>query len=1054
MDFINSDTSRVGSAPDESIVNSVSDTYNELMVFMQKHGRMDGKKYASPDSTVMHQFLDRSTNIKYRFDSESMIQFFELLDTCRRDSCVLHILEYISDSPAGIMIDFDRKQDYPAPSIFTIDTIYRIVSLLASVITEVITEQQEPKDIAKISEETRKNIISDIAACSSVASTSSAPPAASSTPSAPDAESAAPVAKPVVKIPQTRPYHIFVIKRTHITRDPSGNGCKDGIHLLVPEIWLSKSVRKFIVGRVRDKIGEVFDENTMAPIDPLVARAMVDMNSACVSTHLLGSCKIGGISYNLAFAARVSRSSDTNTVQPMSLDPLLNGYNKSAEEGGVKINLTYELSLTQYMPTFRGQPTWLQKRIEILTDRRTAVFEHPFNDVDIDHLPRTQARTFEDQIEQLAGSDSDAAFILNLVNALPIQYAQEYQKWRDVLMAIADTSVQSHKENYKILAQHFSMRAPDKWDQASFERMWNSLCHRSEERSPRVAHITLHSLEYWVRSEDPAAYEEAKHQNARGFLMSSIVESKGTIEHVTIAEILFRFLRGLYAVDTDAPDRQTSDDWYEFVMNDKGIKQGEIYKWRRVKVPHDIYRMCSLRINVLCHDIYRDILNRAERATDDEQKKRYMIIAKTLDRSIKSLGKNEFQEGTLKQLKHLLNIRGFVESLDKQPYVVGVGNGVLEFLDENNRERPAPAFTPRLIRGYHEIRIMSYTDVDYEPYDEENPFIREILGAYHDIYIEPDVCEFMLMYISTWLDSCDVQRTLVLLGGGGSNGKTWSVYFPQVVLGQAYVRVLKMQLLTDDHEKARDANSALMQLKGLRGGYFDEANEGSQINPARVKSIVTPGFQSARDLYSREEQFRNTANTIAISNYDFIINATDNGSWDRFLFYQCKSRFVQHPDPASPYEKIKQTKLTTEWPKNMDYKRAMLSILVHYRQRLEREYSGDIRNIPIPTIVAETKLFRAKQDPIERFIVERLVKSSASNIPVSTIADCYRSWYRGLIGTMPRVANLETIFQNSRIGEFIKLDPPSSSAQVLHACGIRIRENNRDSLCEGETYFE
>jgi phage/plasmid-associated DNA primase len=356
-----------------------------------------------------------------------------------------------------------------------------------------------------------------------------------------------------------------------------------------------------------------------------------------------------------------------------------------------------------------------------------------------------------------------------------------------------------------------------------------------------------------------------------------------------------------------------------------------------------------------------------------------------------------------------------------------------------------------LIQGFHELRVMRYTDVAYVPFDEHNPYIRDVMQAYRDIYMERDVCEFMLMYLSTWIDGYDAARVLVLLGGGGSNGKTWSVLFPQRVLGDQYVKVLRMQLLTDEHEGARDANSAFMQLKDLRGGYFDEANEGARLNPARVKSIVTPGSQTGRDLYCLEEQFENTANTIAISNFDFIINSTDNGTWDRLKFYQCKARFVHHPDPASPYERAIRPELTNEWPKDPNYRAAMLSILVHYRLRLQREFCGDVRRIPVPTIDAETRAFRMKQDPISRFIAERIVISPSSAESLVHAVDAYREWYRDTMGVrLAAVANVENMLENSRISQYIVRD--DSGAKQL--TGVRVRVGHADQLREFESLIE
>lgn len=1065
MAFTSYNASEANSASDEVAANYGSDTFNELNDFlrMPSFQVQGGSNGGSAGSSGFYQFLDRSTDHKYRFDNESMVHFFELLNACRREQCILHMLERVTDEPAGLMLDIDRLQDSPAPSIFDSDHIRLCITVLANIVSQLLVDPHTERNIDAIATASRDRLLSRTGGDNGGGN-------------GPEGDAAR--SQGAAASSMRRVYHIFVIKRSKITFDIKHAAYKDGIHLLIPELWFSKSIRKFIVSRFREEIHSIFTE-----LPAQVAEKMVDANSASVSVHLLGSCKRGGIIYNLSAASCVTYYqggifSGGNTVVPLSVESLCDGYNKPPKEGGVKINLTYELCLTQWMSTFRGQPTWLHKEIVQLPNDRQNAVEKAFANVDTEHLPETQSRAFDDQIQQLIGSDPDAEFICKLLVALPIGYAQEYDKWINVLMAIADTAVTTRHDDYKLLAQQFSMRAPDKWDQSIFESTWTTLYRRSSERTAYNGRpsITLRSLEFWVRAENPEAYQNAQHHNARAFLMKNVFENSGYLDHVTIAEILFRQLRGLYVIDTDALDRALSSDWYEFVLDkSKDIRQGEIYKWRRSRIPHDIHRMVPTQIRALCADVKRDIARRMETAPDD-QKPRYTGIIQTLTKSMKSLGQNGFIEGAIRQVEHLLDIRGFVESLDKNPYVLGVGNGVLEIFNpediermrdaRNNAQRERAAIRamasssatnsepfvprlPRLIRGYHELRVSKFTEVDYEPFDPNNPYVRDILQAYRDIYIESDVCEFFLFYLSTWVDSCDVQRILPLLGGGGSNGKTWSVYFPQTVLGSKYVKVLKMQLLTDEREKAHEANSALMQLKDTRGGYFDEANEGEEINPARLKTIVTPGEQNAREVYGRAEQFRNTAKCIAISNYDFIVNATDNGTWDRILFYQCKTRFVINPDPVSPFERRKRVELTRDWPNNKNYRCAMLSILVHYRVRLECEYGGEIIHVPHPTIVAETNAFRLKQDPISRFIVERVAKSPTRTATVHEIVDAYNNWYRETMNIRPKIVNTETIFQNSRIGEYIGRAPNGT----LVATGLRLRNKN-DRLQDDESIFE
>ena len=143
-------------------------------------------------------------------------------------------------------------------------------------------------------------------------------------------------------------YHIFIVRRTRITIDKGKY--KDGIHLLIPDIWLNRTFRRYIVAQFRRLISRVLTIEG--------AESLVDSNSANVSTHLFGSCKTGGVMYELAHAVRIEvpNGETENVCIPL---PLLSLRDSSLtapiEEGGIPINLTYELSLTQYVESMHGR---------------------------------------------------------------------------------------------------------------------------------------------------------------------------------------------------------------------------------------------------------------------------------------------------------------------------------------------------------------------------------------------------------------------------------------------------------------------------------------------------------------------------------------------------------------------------------------------------------------------------------------------------------------------------------------------------------------------------
>ena len=1009
-------------ANEELIANTVVQ-HNQLLEYVRAHSTGTADYHVTANGGP---FLGQ----KARFEESRIIEFFDRCDAARRAGCWEHYLERTTDGPRGLMIDIDRKQVDSRNSIFTIATIANGAKNLAHILRNVIISDSEQT-------KKRRDIFDEMDDLSEAAAATSAVTRHS--------------------------FHIFVIKRRRISAIPACEGqYKDGLHYLVPEIWMEKKDRERVIDMFRRQYVTAFTDATRAGMSNDEIKRMVDKSSAHVPPFLLGSCKPGGMLYDLVYAAEISWTNmdDTVSIVPLSTDLLTKeGLTAPIDEGGRAINLAYEISLSFRMETYHGMPAWLHKRdIQVTDGTRTRIDALCARIAALDEsLPSAHVEhNYETALNNLIAGDNDAAYLRDLLSALPEVWAREYAKWFNVLAAISHEACRVRRvEEYVILAEYFSRRGGDKWSEQGFRQAWNSLVARgrSMHRDARV--ITIHSLESFVATENREAYDIARRGHASSALRSAIFASAGILDHKTVADILYLLVGAHVAIDPDAADIQSRENWYEFVTPQTDqARDGEIYKWRSTTVPALMRRAMDADIIPMLADICNTLNAEIARADMEESRRKKCIeIRRALLSSIRACRSMTFWNNVVKMAVIVFRRVDFAKNLDTDLYVIGVGNGVLEIAHRDSaRESREVVFAPRLIREIHEYRVSKFTPVEYIPYNAGDARICEILRAYRDIYIEPDVCEFMLLYLSTWLDFCSTQRIIVLLGGGGSNGKTWSVYFPQMVLGANYVKTLRMQLLTDAaRESGRDANSALMQLNGLRGGYFDEAKEGDGLNPARLKTIVTPGMQTGRELYSREQQFQNTANTIAISNYDFEIDSSDQGTWDRVRFYKCKMRFVSEPNPANRYERVANRQMTNDWIRDPEYLRAMLSILVHYRVRLHNEYGDDIRAVPHATIIEETRKFREKQDPISKFVREHFVISPNNEESLNSIIDHYITWYRRTNGTRLFPETLESVFENSILREYIRVVEGGAHTSKI-ALGVRYRDRE-DRLAEDESLF-
>ena len=794
-------------------------------------------------------------------------------------------------------------------------------------------------------------------------------------------------------------YRIFYIRKPAVVLDKNNSKetavYKDGFHILIPQIQVTKGFKKYLLQELNAKgiIKAIFkdiSQNVQAPED------MLDKASASNPVHFYGHSKPNKPCYLLTDVHEVSMhfdgDMDRQAMKLSDIDP--------------DLNMTYELSLSFYLDKINGKPTWLKKcnfdyKLELETKIKILVEKNDKNILKEDELFAT-----DNSVNILTLSDANAAYLKELLELLHPSFTQEYEKWFKVICAIAHTSTR-----YKDLAIHFSQRCPRAWSPAEFDRVWDEACNNNFNRVP----VTKRSIMHWARESSPEKYKQLSTENYYYKLAKSVYENEGRVEHYIAAKTLHAMIGDKFVVDVQHNDATGKNGycWYEFVLPGQAMKRGEVFKWRKELEPDNVHLFISEHLPKVYREIVQSIKDKKEEADNEALAKYWSNVEKTFKNYASKLNNNGFQIGIVRQAQFLFRQRGFAEELDSYEDIIGVGNGILKI-----------GIKPELIKGFHEYRISKFTETNYVPFNKNNHHVKTLLNAFKDIFPERDVYKFMLYLAATGLDAKECAGIITLCVGGGQNGKSFFAKMVHNTLGNQYCAIGKSTLLTSTSEKSENANSAQMQTRDKRWMYYDEFNKSECINVARLKSLINPGWQSGRDLNAKQTNFKNTCNPVALSNYDFIIETVDHGTWRRIYYYKNKVKFCTNPNPDNPYEKKENRKFMYEYTNDPEYKQAMLSIMVHYYSKLCSKYGNDIKNIPVPTIVVETEEFRNRQDSLNKFITQMIVKSPESpDIGVPTIAAKYIDWYiRNINKTVTFTAmDVQTQLENSSIHRFLEL---------------------------------
>lgn len=828
-------------------------------------------------------------------------------------------------------------------------------------------------------------------------------------------------------LPESTAFHIFCIRRPEVTAVERNKQAvyKDGWHLVIPEIMLQRGVKRFIIDKLAQRMDRVFQGVEQA-LEP-----MLDKNSASVPVMLFGSSKVSNPpkkAYPLVGTYRV-------TIQPNE-EPR---YQVSVETVTIdqsQYNMVYELSLGFAAAEFAGKPTLCNKRC----------YEHKLeHEVAIRGMvERRQGRVFDEEelmdtqntIDLLAMNNAEANQLRKLLELLDQSFTTEYKKWFEVICAIAHTD-----PSFKPLAEWFSKRRPDMFSQAEFDRVWMEALNGRDRERP----VTKRSILYWARESSPERYKEVMQCDYIQQLMELAIKQEGRLEHVAVANLLKMMISDKFICDYSNDGHYR---WFEFVTAGQMMRDGEIYKWRMEPKPDNMHIYMGVHLPRVFDEVLLQIKDRREKVgADGDECAALLQFWKSLEKEFKNsklkLGNNMFQNQTIDWAKYVFRRRGFFEKLDNYEDVIGVGNGVLKL---------GPKC--QLLQGVHEYAISKYTPTEYIPYDPNNPYIRDIENAIDDIYPEPDVRKFIRYHKSLNLDRKPSQNMLFLRKGGGSNGKSTDEQLIENALGDAYFRKVRMQLFTEPPERAGAPNSAKMVLKGINGGYADETDIAPRLNTQSLKQLVNPGKIGSRDLNSKEERFDNFTNLSVLSNHEFIVETNDHGTWRRMKMYNHKVKFCENPDPKNPYEKKVRPEVLHKWPKQREYREAMLSIMVHYYEEFMRLYDGQLSKIPTPTINRETEQFRNRQDTVNRFITEMMVISpSAGDLAPSLVANKYAQWYNTTIGLSSNsLATIASQLESSRLDKHIEVRN-NGKAIFKVIVGVRCKASVDDPLLDGEQSF-
>jgi len=807
----------------------------------------------------------------------------------------------------------------------------------------------------------------------------------------------------------------FIVKHEvlPVSHPTYGNCFKDGFHLLVPGIQVTKNVKKYLIHQVNERgiLNDAFRGcNFLNPMNTLL-----DPNSRSVPVLFLGNAKRGKQPYLFHRIYHVGLRLNNN--MPIvrlcdDFDPLPNlGVTKRVSDPRdrrkkieVKQNLRFRYNLCHELSLVYESPGGLIQKIKYeclpsLKPDIDAFCERRGEGI----LQDNDLRETASRVTELSVRNSEAAYLQQVLNIISPDRVKEYEAWKAVIIVLA-----RRNPEYKPLAAWFSQRFPSSYANNAigvidnlFDWVAKNSPDENDERSRRVR--SLGTLFDWAKHDSPVKYYEIQNMNAFMVLQKLIMKNDGALNDANLAKVLWTMFRNkfIFAINPLAQTKAKQGEWYEFVLptDNLGRNRSAVYKYRKELYPYTLDSYINEKLPEFIAQVREWVMEKrdAEDADEDWQKY-YDAVYKKLKVTSQMLGNSGKSTAIITKCENEFLDRGFVEQLDTNENVIGVGNGVLRLFP-----------VTELIQQYHDIPISRYTDCEYVPFDMGNPFIAETLAAIKDLFAneygpETDAFEFTMMYLASTLDGRSKVPLLFVWLGEGSNGKSFLLELHintlRLVPANGYGAKLPVEFLTVHRPSANASNPAMMMLKSARFVYFSESEKGDTLRMGNIKEITSETL-SSRNHHESQDNFRANCHFVFASNHDPRVDGSDHGTWRRIIVYRFKMKFVPKPDPDNWQERQQDAKWIDVAPKSIQYRRAYLAILVHYYEKYRDIYNSNLHSIPKPSIESETSDFRKEQDTMHRFLEEKVIRvgpgtenAPTEKLSLSVVARAYIKWYQ------------------------------------------------------------
>lgn len=484
-----------------------------------------------------------------------------------------------------------------------------------------------------------------------------------------------------------------------------------------------------------------------------------------------------------------------------------------------------------------------------------------------------------------------------------------------------------------------------KFKEGECERLWYAM---------RNDGLTIRSLMYWAEEDNYQKYHEFMKNEFNEVMNKSLDASTYFVAKALYKKYMSRFCCASIK----------SNMWYEF-RNHKWVPVYDGYTLKK--------EISESFVNEYLH-LLSKYSNKATKLAGSDKDEIQHKISK-INGLISKLMNISFKDKIMKEAALLFADPDFEEKLDENYDLIGFNNGVYDLLNEEFRE------------GRPDDFISKNTNIDYSPYNPNNPYASKMLKFFNEILPNDNVRKYLLLSLASCVSGHNKEEKLRITTGSGSNGKSLLFSLVQQALGDYYISC-PITIITRKRNSSNSASPELLRIKGARCGCFQETDDGEKLNVGIMKEITGNDSFMVRGLFADPIEIKPQIKFFLACNQLPELPSVDGGVQRRLCNILFGSKFVVNPSKANEFpidNTLKQ--------KIKDWAPLFASYLIHL-------YVNEYKKLPNLTepseIVVSTQNYIAENDHLTYYYIKRIVKTSnkKDTINLKNIYEDFKLWYK------------------------------------------------------------